>query len=146
MAGGNSGTVHIEGDTERFIFGSLRCMCGTCARDLLSTCTCETAEEARQKIRQQLQAGEDRDQILAEYAASFGPDALAVPPNKGILKAIWIVPVAGIALGTFGLARLLRRWRGGVAPAPAAAGGASAGGAVDPYEARLDDELKDLDG
>ena len=118
MAGGNTGTVHIESDTERFIFGSLRCMCGTCARDLLSTCTCETAEEARLKIRQQLQAGEDRDQILAEYAASFGPESLAVPPNRGIFKAVWIVPVAGIALGTLGLARLLRRWRGGGTSGP----------------------------
>ena len=78
---GTPGTVRIETDTERFIFGSLRCMCGTCARDLLSTCTCETAEEARDNIRAKLLAGEARDQIIAEYAAEFGPEALAVPPN-----------------------------------------------------------------
>jgi cytochrome c-type biogenesis protein CcmF len=146
MAGGNTGTVHIENDTERFIFGSLRCMCGGCARDLLSTCTCETAEEARAKIHEKLLAGEARDQIIAEYSGEFGADSLAVPPNNGIFRAIWVVPVAGIALGTFGLARLLRRWRGGGPPTPPAGGGTSAGGAVDPYEARLDDELKDLDG
>jgi cytochrome c-type biogenesis protein CcmF len=138
-----TGTVHIENETERSIFGSLRCMCG-CARDLLSTCSCETADEARENIRAKLKAGEARDQIVAEYQADHGPDSLAVPPNKGVLKAIWVVPVAGIALGTFGLARLLRRWRGQAAPPPvAAAKGAS--GEVDSYEARLEDELKDLD-
>jgi cytochrome c-type biogenesis protein CcmF len=144
---GHTGTVHIENDTERFIFGSLRCMCGTCARDLLSTCTCETAEEARDNIRAKLLAGEARDQIIAEYATEFGPEALAVPPNRGIFKAIWVVPVVGIGLGAFGLARFMRRWRGAGsgAVAASAASGPRSTGAVDPYEARLDDELKDLD-
>jgi cytochrome c-type biogenesis protein CcmF len=144
----HTGTVHIESDTERFIFGSLRCMCGTCARDLLSTCTCETAEEARDKIRDKLRAGEARDQIIAEYAADFGPEALAVPPNRGVFRAIWIVPVGGIGLAAFGLARLMRRWRGGpqgpvrATPHDATHG---AGGEPDPYDTRLDDELKELD-
>ncbi|HEX3770951.1 MAG TPA: cytochrome c-type biogenesis CcmF C-terminal domain-containing protein [Polyangiaceae bacterium] len=137
----NSGTVHIESDAERGIFGSLRCMCGTCARDLLSTCTCSTAAEARDRIREKMRAGEARDRIIAEYAADYGPEALAVPPNTGVFRAIWVVPVAGIGLGAFGLARLMKKWRAG--PAPAAKANARDG--ADPYDARLDDELKDLD-
>jgi cytochrome c-type biogenesis protein CcmF len=143
-----AGTVHIENDTERSVFGSLRCMCGTCARDLLSTCTCETAAEARDRIRAKLQAGEGRDQILAEYAAEFGPEALAVPPNRGAFRVIWAVPVAGIGLGAFGLAWLVRRWRGGGggddAPPPPAQSPPSLG--TDSYDSRIDEELKDLDG
>src|ERR1700678_4468517 len=56
MPGGSdkTGTVHVENDVERAVFSSLRCMCGSCARDLLSTCTCETADEARDKIREKL--------------------------------------------------------------------------------------------
>ncbi len=144
----HTGTVIIEGDTEKFIFGSLRCMCGTCARDLLSTCTCETAEEARDKIRDKLRAGEARDQIIAEYAADFGPEALAVPPNRGVFRAIWAVPVGGIGLAAFGLVRLLRGWRrgsDGALPAKPVAAAPGAGGERDPYDARLDDELKELD-
>jgi cytochrome c-type biogenesis protein CcmH/NrfF len=158
-----AGTVHIENDTERSVFGSLRCMCGTCARDLLSTCTCETAAEARDRIRTKLQAGEGRDQILAEYAAEFGPEALAVPPNRGAFRVIWAVPVAGIGLGAFGLAWLVRRWRGGGGddddrPPPGV--GHGGGGdddrpppaqsprtpGTDSYDSRIDEELKDLDG
>jgi cytochrome c-type biogenesis protein CcmF len=144
MTGQHTGTVHIESDTERSVFGALRCMCGTCARDLLSTCTCETAEEARNKIRAKLLAGEARDQIIAEYAADFGPESLAVPPNRGVFRLIWVLPVAGIALGTFGLARLMRRWRGGGDRSPRGPA-APASGELDPYDTRLDDELKDLD-
>jgi cytochrome c-type biogenesis protein CcmF len=139
----NSGTVHIENDKERAVFGALRCMCGTCARDLLSTCTCETAEEARQKIRAKLKAGEDRDQILAEYSAQYGTDGLSVPPNRGALRAIWAVPVLGIGLGAVGLARLVKSWRSGSVPAGAID---SVKAPRDVYDTRLDDELKDLDG
>jgi cytochrome c-type biogenesis protein CcmF len=144
----HTGTLHIEGDTERAVFGALRCMCGDCPRDLLSTCPCTTADEARDKIREKLRAGEARDQIIAEYAAQYGAEALAVPPNSGILRAIWLVPVMGIGLGAFGVGRFVRRWRGRgettVAPVrPTRA--LSDQSAHDAYDARLDAELKDLD-
>ena len=41
--------------------------------------------------------------------------------------------------------RLMRRWRGGGnGPTPSSRGAATAG-EIDPYDARLDDELKELD-
>ncbi|MGD0677973.1 MAG: cytochrome c-type biogenesis CcmF C-terminal domain-containing protein [Polyangiaceae bacterium] len=148
MATSNSGTVHIENDNERAVFGALRCMCG-CARDLLSTCTCQSAEETREKLRAKLQAGETRDQILAEYSAQYGSDSLAVPPNRGALRAIWAVPVFGIGLGALGLAQLMRRWRGSN-DIPRPPGGANGTGGIEPaerdaYDGKLDDELKDID-
>jgi cytochrome c-type biogenesis protein CcmF len=146
----NTGTVRIESDLERSIFGSLRCMCGTCARDLLSTCTCETAEEAREKIRAKLQAGETRDAILAAYAAQYGAEGLAVPPNRGVFRAIWVVPVLGIGIGAYGLARLVRSWRRddgpNVPPRDSSGTGSPLRETRDAYDARLDDELKDIDG
>jgi cytochrome c-type biogenesis protein CcmF len=144
----HEGIVHIESPEEKSIFENLRCMCGDCARDLLSTCPCSTAESAREAIRAKLKAGETRDRILAEYSAEYGDISLAVPPNRGVLRAIWIVPVGGIALGAFGLARMLRRWRGGHQKATGAGGDAGSdptGAAKDPYDARVDDELRDLD-
>jgi hypothetical protein len=55
------------------------------------------------------------------------------------------VPVIGIALGGVGLARMLRRWRKNDdddEPKPPPAGQPP----KDAYDARLDDELKGLDG
>jgi cytochrome c-type biogenesis protein CcmH/NrfF len=111
----------------------------------LATCSCGTAEAARERIRGQMLAGETRDQIVAEYAKQFGKDALAVPPNTGAFRLIWAVPVIGIALGGVGLARMLRRWRKNDdddEPKPPPAGQPP----KDAYDARLDDELKGLDG
>jgi cytochrome c-type biogenesis protein CcmH/NrfF len=114
---------------------------------LLSTCPCSSADEARENIRAKLRAGEARDRILAEYADEYGAAALAVPPNRGVLRAIWLVPMVSIALGALGLARLMRRWRSGTGLSPGAGseGRKGEGGARDPYDAQLDDELKDLD-
>jgi hypothetical protein len=59
------------------------------------------------------------------------------------MRAIYLVPVAAIALGAFGLARMLRRWRsGGTPPAPPTPAGDAP---KDAYDTRLDDELKDLE-
>jgi cytochrome c-type biogenesis protein CcmF len=143
------GVVRIENDAERAIFGSLRCMCG-CPRDLLSTCSCETADEARQAIREKMRAGETAEAIIAEYQGEHGLDALAVPPNRGALKTIWLVPVVGIALGAFGLARVMRRWRKreDAPPAPPVPPGGvrrEPVGPGDKYDAQLDDELKGMD-
>jgi cytochrome c-type biogenesis protein CcmH/NrfF len=143
----HTGTVHIDSDAERSLFSSLRCMCGSCPRDLLSTCPCTSADEARDNIRAKLRAGETRDRIIAEYAEEYGAEALAVPPNRGVLRAIWLVPMVSIALGALGVARLVRRWRGGagVSRDGAPRGRKSDRAAKDAYDSRLDEELKDLD-
>jgi cytochrome c-type biogenesis protein CcmF len=146
----NTGTVRIENDLERSIFGGLRCMCGTCARDLLSTCTCETAEEARNRIRAKIREGETRDAIFAEYTAEFGAEALAVPPNRGIFRAIWAVPVLGIGLGAYGVGRFVRSWRVGSVQTAESIDDTrdeeARSGEPDGYDARLDDELRERDG
>jgi len=152
----HSGTVHIENDLERGIFEHLRCMCGGCERLPLSSCGCSVADEARERVRAKIRAGETREQILEEYASPdwplsaseqvHGADAVNIPANRGVLRAIYLVPVVAITLGALGLAGLLRRWRRGGSQV-AAAGPTSASASVDDgYDARLDDELKDIDG
>lgn len=73
--------VTIASDLEREIFSSLRCACG-CPRgpqDLLSTCACGFAEAARTKIREQLSAGMNKEQIVAAYVQAHGTRSLAAP-------------------------------------------------------------------
>jgi len=140
----HSGTVHIENAKEKDVFSQLRCMCGTCARDLLSTCACGTAEETRERLRTKLNAGMARDAIIAEYAAEFGSESLAVPPNTGVFRSLYIVPIALAAGSIGGAAFLVRRWK-----EKSQAQGTPKKAAVaarDAYDDRLDEELRDLDG
>src|SRR6185312_12177148 len=139
--------LHIENDHERQLFSHLRCMCGGCARDLLSTCTCDFAEDTREAMRKKIQAGETDDQIIMEYGQKWGSDALAIPPNKGGMRAIYAVPLVAFAAGGAGVVVLMRRWssRSGNSPTPKARSG-SEKGKRDDYDDRLDEELRDLDG
>ncbi len=147
----HAGTVHIENEREHLLFNSLRCMCGTCARDLLSTCTCDApggATEAREAIRKKIAEGETNDQIIMEYAKQFGTEALAIPPNRGGMRAIYAVPLVAIAAGGAGVVVLIRRWHGGNRAPSRSAKDAKSGDPTkrDDYDDRLDEELRDLDG
>ncbi len=154
----HSGTVKIENEKEKEVFGALRCMCGTCARDLLSTCGCGEADEMREKLRAKIAAGATKDQIVAEYAKEFGSESLAIPPNTGAMKAIYVVPLTVIGGGAVGLALMLRRWRSHDVPEAVtdakievasndtpAKKSKKKTDARDAYDARLDEELRDLD-
>ncbi len=144
----HSHTIRIDNDHERDIFGSLRCTCG-CPRDLLSTCSCETAEAAREQIRRQIAAGMTKEQILLGYKKANGIESLAVPPNEGALRAIHAVPLVAFLGGAVGLAITVRRWQSRSARrnrVTEPTTGPAAAAKRDDYDARLDDELKDLDG
>lgn len=142
------GTVGIQNATERDLFKGLICTCG-CPRESLATCTCGIAAERRQVLRGELAKGKSLDEISAEYAKQYGPEALALPPNKGANRLVWMMPLAALVIGAGIVAMTLRRWRrkhdddaDDAPPPPPAAGG---GTVKDDYDDRLDDELKDLD-
>jgi cytochrome c-type biogenesis protein CcmH len=99
------------------------------------------ADEARKDIRARLAAGESRQQILDAYVTQYGRHVLAEPPAEGFDRTLYVLPVA-ILLGSAGLlALIVRRFASREArPEPVA---------VAPLDrdanARLDDELRDLD-
>ena len=102
----------------------------------------------RARIRAKIAAGEARDKIISDYSAEYGTEALAVPPNSGAMRAIYIVPIAGIVTGGLGFAYLATRWRAKdkKGPGDKGDGGKSGDGdKKDAYDARLDEELADLD-
>lgn len=142
-----SGVVGIQNDTERQLFWSLLCTCG-CPRETLGTCTCGFAHQRRSELRAELADGKTIEAIKAEYVTRFGTGALAVPPNTGSQRAVWIVPLLAILFGAGIVGFVLRRW---VArpeaksakeqpkePEPRAADETK-------YDDKLDEELKALD-
>ncbi|MDW8250879.1 MAG: cytochrome c-type biogenesis CcmF C-terminal domain-containing protein [Myxococcales bacterium] len=139
----HAGTVEMRSPQEREVFPMLLCQCGACARLPLDNCVCSTAEEERTHIRAMMASGATNQQIFDDYVARYGTAALAVPPNKGKLSAIWVVPVLGVVMAGIGVAMLLRRWKkAGAAEVSAAAGVDS----PDDYDRKLDEELERLDG
>jgi cytochrome c-type biogenesis protein CcmF len=150
----HSGSVQIDDMNEKQVFGQLRCMCGTCPRELLSSCACSTADSTRSELRLRLARGETVESIIDSYVKEYGTASLAIPPNRGAFRAIYAVPIVALVGTGVGLAFVLRRWRSNSNTAQEAATAADTeaepGGAAsakrDAYDDRIDAELRDLDG
>jgi cytochrome c-type biogenesis protein CcmF len=149
-----SGSVHMDTMDEKQVFGQLRCMCGTCPRELLSSCACDDgyagATQTRARLRARLAKGDSPQQIIDDYVKEYGSGALAIPPNSGVMRAIYAVPIVGL-LGTgVGLALVLRRWRSNSSGGTVEGGPTTESSEKDPkqysYDARIDAEMEDLDG
>ena len=98
----HAGHVSIEDDRERGLFERLLCMCGDCQRLSLATCGCGWADDMRAELRSRLAAGDEPSEIEVDYRERFGSQALSIPPDSGLTRAAWAIPVAG-SLAAIGL-------------------------------------------
>jgi cytochrome c-type biogenesis protein CcmF len=141
----HAGTVEIHDPIERQLFERLLCECGDCQRLPLSACGCGWAENMRAEVRGQLASGMSVVQIQAAYRERFGAQAIAVPSDSGLDRALWAAPLLAIGAAFVGLWVVAMRWRDrgqGSLPrgdAPAAAP------ARTELDDRLDEELRKLD-
>ncbi|MCL2723441.1 MAG: cytochrome c biogenesis protein CcsA [Polyangiaceae bacterium] len=142
----HTGTVTIDDFTEKQVFGQLRCMCGDCPRELLATCACSWADRARARLRTRLAHGTPPEKIIEDYVAEFGTASLAIPPNTGVMRSIYAVPMIAIVGAGVGLAIALKKWRHNARDAAPSGAEPSSGATRDAYDDRIDAELRDLDG
>jgi cytochrome c-type biogenesis protein CcmF len=131
---------------ERAMQKKIICMCGTCGRQLLSECSCSLAVSMRAELAKLVSEGRTEQQIVDYYIAKYGSqEPLASPIDRGFNRLAWALPYL---LGTTGLVlvgTVAVKWsrRRPAADSPDAATPASSEDAA--LEARLDDELRDLD-
>ncbi len=136
------------GPDENWLVRNIMCQCTTCRHNLLDCESdgCGSAVQDRLDIRQLLDQGRTRDQIIAYFMKKYGGQvALASPIDRGFNRLAWLFPysLGVVAIGGLGFAayKLSRR--------PGAAG---AGMTIDPgvredseLSDKLDDELRSLD-
>lgn len=124
----------------------IMCKCGGC-RATMGNCqmrpNCHGVNDQMVKLQRFLGEGMNREQVLAAFVADHGgQDILAAPIDKGFNRLAWALPyVVGLTSAAL-IGLVAMRWsrRQDVVTDDAA------GTAVDPaLQARLDDELRDLD-
>ncbi len=135
---------------EKDLYKSIICMCGTCGRQLVGECTCAYAAEMRAEISNLVRLGLTRDQVLAYYVKKYGSqEPLAMPVDKGFNRLAWLLPyvfgTGGLLLIGLAAVKRSRRPRAPAADAVRAQLSPSMDAADRELEARLDDELRDLD-
>ncbi|MBN8613941.1 MAG: cytochrome c biogenesis protein CcsA [Deltaproteobacteria bacterium] len=141
----HAGTVEIHDPMERQVFELLLCQCGDCARLPLSTCGCGWAENARAEVRDQIARGMDVAAIQTDYRERFGPASIAVPSDSGLDRALWAVPVALIAIALPALFFAVRRFGKRASSQPLPDASATAAPSRPELDARLEEELRNLD-
>ncbi len=140
----HAGTVEIHDPVERQLFERLLCECGDCQRLPLSTCGCSWAENMRAELRGQLASGMSVVQIQSSYRDRFGAQAISVPSDEGLDRALWAAPLFAIGAAFVGLWVVAARWRDRGRQASVARAEAPAAARTE-LDDRLDDELKKLE-
>jgi cytochrome c-type biogenesis protein CcmF len=125
---------------ETRITRKLACWCGGCPKRPVGECECGHCEAVRAEAMQLMKAGMSEAQILEHFVQQQGGHhVLSEPPDSAFNRLSWLLPYAVALIALPAIVLTARRW---ARPAPAAAGDA----VLDPtIEARLDDELRDLD-
>jgi cytochrome c-type biogenesis protein CcmF len=117
------------------------CTCG-CRRSLTfcGMANCHGEAEQMKRLREYISQGKSHDEVLAAFVNDMGAEILMTPPDTGFNRLAWLLPYLLGAGGLVAIVMTGRRWS---RPAAAVAG---ADTTLDPaLDARLDDELRDLD-
>lgn len=127
--------------------------CPICESTPLDVCETQACKDWRQTIRDKLASGQSDDQIKDYFADQYGVRALAEPPAEGITLPLWLVPLLAIpvAVVLFGyyLKKIRRSTDGSLETAadvsrPATDVATDPDPDQDPYEARIERELRDI--
>jgi cytochrome c-type biogenesis protein CcmH len=102
-------------DRVRAIARELRCI--VCQGETVADSNAQLSVQMRALIREKLEAGESREQILDYFVARYGERILATPPRRGFALGVWLAPVVALLVGLAIVGVVLRGWRRGVATA-----------------------------
>jgi cytochrome c-type biogenesis protein CcmH len=116
-------------------------MCVVC-KTPLAVANGPQADAERQEILALIAQGRTASQIKAALVREYGDRVLALPKEQGFNLAVYLVPIACVALALALLAVALPRWRRRSAPSAAAAGPHLS----EEDARRLDEDLARYDG
>ena len=136
-----SATTELEADLQR----ELVCVCGDCPHYTLADCRCSTADQMRGQLREQVESGKNRREILEYFISSYGSqEPLGAPLDEGFNRLAWLFPYAVGGSFLIGVGFVAVRWtrRESSAYSETAVLSEAANAELD---ARLDNELRNLD-
>jgi cytochrome c-type biogenesis protein CcmH len=84
-------------------------MCPVCQGQSVAESNSELAKDMRSIIRQKLEAGEGKEEIIDYFVNRYGESILGYPPVKGVNLLLWILPAFAVVLGGIGIGLFLYR-------------------------------------
>jgi cytochrome c-type biogenesis protein CcmH len=68
------------------------------------------AKEMRGLIRDRLERGETREEVMAYFVSKYGEWILLSPRPSGFNLIVWILPFAAVLAGAVGIFAVVRHW------------------------------------
>ncbi len=103
----------------REIASELRCV--VCQNLSVADSPSDLAKEMRNLIREQVEQGKGRKEILDYFVSRYGEFVLLDPPKHGFSLLVWVLPFLALAIGAGGVYLVARRWAARPADTPAPA-------------------------
>jgi len=136
-----------EPPTVHEVASELMCQCG-CAMTVAAcqeAMECSVADGMVADIQRQIDAGKSKQEILDGLATVYGEEVLASPRKSGFSLTVWVAPFLAVAAGGVVVSAVIWTW---VRRRPASAEASASPFPVedlDPYEERVDEELRLLE-
>ncbi|MBI2850559.1 MAG: cytochrome c-type biogenesis protein CcmH [Chloroflexi bacterium] len=143
MLGGCSAPERTQSLDEqaREIYRSL--MCPICQGQTIEQSQSEVSAQMRAIVREKLEQGETKEEILQFFVERYGEGVLAAPVKSGFSLIAWLAPITGIVIGGIILWFTIRKWPGrGNESSPVTQTSDITGD--EKYRKRLEKELKDF--
>ena len=99
---------------------ALQLRCPVCQNLSVADSPSEMAKEMRGLIRERLERGETREEVLAYFVSKYGEWILLSPRASGFNLLVWILPFAAVLAGAVGIFAVVRRWNARARARPAA--------------------------
>jgi cytochrome c-type biogenesis protein CcmH len=74
-------------------------MCPVCEGQTVAESNSQLANQMRSIIREKLQEGKSKDEIIAYFVSRYGETILGAPPAKGVNWLLWTLPAVALAVG-----------------------------------------------
>jgi cytochrome c-type biogenesis protein CcmH len=84
-------------------------MCPVCQGQSVAESNSELAKDMRSIIREKLEAGESKEEIIKYFVNRYGDSILGYPPVKGVNLLLWILPALAVVLGGIGIGLFLHK-------------------------------------
>jgi cytochrome c-type biogenesis protein CcmH len=93
--------------------------CAVCQNQPISESNADLARDMRQIVREQIEAGKSREEIINYFVERYGDYVLLNPPKRGPGTVVWLAPVALLlVVGISGFVFLRHRRKESLPPAP----------------------------
>jgi cytochrome c-type biogenesis protein CcmH len=94
-------------DRTREVAATLKCP--VCNGLSITESPSDFAQSMLAEVQSQVKSGKSAGEIKAFFVNRYGPSVLLEPPFSGVTILVWLLPIAAIGLGGWGLYGYLRR-------------------------------------